>query len=312
MEGITDWVFRGLHRKMFPGLDRYYMPFLSPSAGGRFDRRAFRDILPEHNAAVPALPQLMTRKSADFLWAVRILKELGYPEVNLNLGCPSGTVTAKGKGAGQLRDLPALAAFLDEIFSQSPLPISIKTRLGMKREEEFIPLLELFGRYPICELIVHTRLGEDFYRKPARMEMFRPAVQHSAAPLCYNGDLLTLERFQAFAARFPRTPAVMLGRGLVADPALFRRCQGGDPADRETLRKFHNELFEAYCSSLGSRRSAMSRMKEFWFYHSSLFQEGDSLIKRLRKTTDAGEYQALTARIYDELPLRPGGALADW
>ena len=77
---------------------------------------------------------------------------MGYGEVNLNLGCPSGTVTAKGKGAGFLGDLPRLERFLDEIFARSPLPISIKTRMGVSDPEEFGPILALYNRSPVKEL----------------------------------------------------------------------------------------------------------------------------------------------------------------
>jgi len=317
MEGLTDHVFRSLHHAFFPGLTRYYTPFLSPTADGSFDRKTLQDVLPMSGPASncpPAelVPQLLTRKSADFLWAARLLGEIGYEEVNLNLGCPSGTVTAKGKGAGMLSNLPALTAFLDDIFQQCPIRISVKTRLGVKSEEEFPALLEIFNQYPICELIVHTRVREDFYRRPAHLDAFADIFEQARLPLCYNGDLTTERAFRAFSARFPHTPAVMLGRGLIADPALFRRCQGGPAADRETLHAFHDALFDAYCSAFRSPRSALSRMKEFWFYHICLFEHGESLMKRLRKTTDPIQYRAIVAQIYDQLSLRTEGARPAW
>jgi len=337
MEGLTDYIFRNVHHRFFPGLDRYYTPFLSPTADGRFDRKAFRDVLPENNAGVPVVPQLLTRRSEDFLWAARLLAENGYGQVDLNLGCPSGTVVAKGKGAGQLRDPAALDRFLDEIFSQSPLPISIKTRLGVQDDGEFPALLEVFCRYPVKELTVHTRVREDFYRRPARPERFRLALERCPFPLCYNGDILNVADFRAFETQFPafcgdigasapaqsppespapldRTQdgAVMLGRGLVADPALFRRCQGGTSADKKFLKEYHDALFENYCSAFGSARNAMSRMKEFWFYHSALFIGGEKLFKQLRKSTDEGVFRTITARIYNELELREEGAKPAW
>lgn len=316
MEGLTDYIFRGIHHRFFPGVDRYYTPFLSPTSDGRFDRKAFKDVLPENNVGVPVVPQLLTKRSDDFLWAARLLAEHGYQQVDLNLGCPSGTVVAKGKGSGMLGDLSALAAFLENIFAQCPISISIKTRLGLKSEAEFPALLEVFCRFPIRELTVHTRIREDFYRRSAHMDAFALALEKCPFPLCYNGDLLNTDRFADFSQRFPAFcesgGSVMLGRGLVADPALFRRFQGGAAATHEELRTYHDSLFQAYSQAFGSKRNAMSRMKEFWFYHICLFENGEKLIKALRKATDADEYQAITTRIYNELPLRPQGALPNW
>lgn len=315
MEGLTDYIFRGIHHRFFPGVDRYYTPFLSPTSDGRFDRKAFKDVLPENNTGVPVIPQLLTKRSEDFLWAAQLLAEHGYREVNLNLGCPSGTVVAKGKGSGMLADLPALETFLSEIFEKSPIDISIKTRLGLKSETEFPALLELFCRFPIKELTIHTRVREDFYRKPAHMEAFALALERCPFPLCYNGDLVDTAHFQTFTQRFPAFQsegAVMLGRGLVADPALFRRYQGGPPATREELQAYHDSLFDAYSQAFGSKRNAMSRMKEFWFYHICLFAGGEKLIKALRKTTDADEYRFIAARVYTQLSLRPDGILPTW
>ena len=130
MEGITDHIFRTIHHRYFPGIDKYFTPFFSPTVDGRFPPRDKRDFLPEANAGVPVVPQLLTRHGADFLWAAHALADMGYKEVNLNLGCPSGTVVAKGKGSGMLTDLEALEAFFDEVFAESPIAVSVKTRLG--------------------------------------------------------------------------------------------------------------------------------------------------------------------------------------
>lgn len=312
LEGITGHVFRRVHSRYFPGLDKYFTPFLSPTQDGRFPSRALRDVLTEENAGLPVVPQLLTRRAPDFLWAARQLAELGYSEVNLNLGCPSGTVVAKGKGSGMLADPDSLERFLDEIFAGSPLPISIKTRLGMKEPEEFPRLLELYNRYPVRELTVHARVRTDFYRVPARPDAFAWALAHSKNPVCCNGDLTTPARLAEFQTRFPQARAVMLGRGLVADPALVRRVLGGPAADRAVLRRWHDDLLEGYSSAFGSRRTALGRLKEIWFYHSCLFEGGEPYFKKLRKTSDPAEYQGLTDRIFAELPLRAEGALPRW
>lgn len=312
MEGVTDHVFRQIHHRYFPGADKYFTPFFSPTSDGRFPPRDRRDLDPEANRGLPVVPQLLTRRAADFLWAARALAELGYHEINLNLGCPSGTVVAKGKGSGLLADLEALEALLDGIFAQPPAAISIKTRLGRRDRSEFPRLLELFSRYPIAELTVHCRVGTDFYRSPARMDAFALALSESKAPVCYNGDLATAGLCRDFEARFPSTPAVMLGRGLAADPALIRRLRGGAGADRETLAAYQADLFEGYRASFGNRRAALSRMKEIWSYLICLFDGAEKYEKRLRKAADSDEYRDVVARILGELPLREDGAGPRW
>lgn len=313
MEGITDDIFRRLHHKYFPGVDRYYTPFLSPATGHVFSKKELREVLPENNEGLQLVPQLLTCRAEQFLEGAKILKDLGYKEVNLNLGCPSGTVTAKSKGAGFLfpERREALEAFLDEIFETCPMAISIKTRLGKTEPEEFDALLALYNRYPIRLLTIHPRVQQDFYRKPVRMEWFFRAMEESKAPLSLSGGITAAPDFGRIFAEKALPDTLMLGRGLVADPALVQKLQGGPAADRETLRAFYEELFQETASRLGSPRSTMFRMKELWGYFILLFDDREKYRKQLRKTTSLTEYQAVTARILKELPLREH-IEADW
>lgn len=312
MEGITDHIFRNVHHHYFPGTDKYFTPFFSPTCDGRFPPRNMRDFDVENNRDMPVIPQLLTRHGADFLWAAKVLADLGYREINLNLGCPSGTVTAKGKGSGLLSDPDGLRRLLDEIFVQPPAEISVKTRLGRNDPEEFPKLLEIYNQYPISELTVHCRVGADYYRRAARPETFALALKESRALVCYNGDLTTRERVQKIWDRYPAVSAVMLGRGAVADPALICWLKGGHGADRETLHRYTEELYERYSDAFGSPRSALGRMKEIWFYQINLFKGQEKYEKRLKKAANPEEYQDLVARIFGELPLREDGASPAW
>ena len=168
MEGVTSAVYRRTHHEFFPGIDRYFMPFITPTVHQCLTPRQLRDVAPEANAGVPAVPQLLTRSAPDFIWAAQALAEMGYDEVNLNLGCPSGTVTAKGKGAGFLVHPEELDRFLDAVFSACTVRISVKTRLGMHDPAEFEALLAIYNRYPICELTIHPRVRQDFYKGAVR------------------------------------------------------------------------------------------------------------------------------------------------
>ena len=304
LEGVTTFVFRNTHHALFGGADRYFLPFFSPAAEHLLTKKELRDLDPAHNTAPNLVPQVMTRKAEDFLWAAETLADLGYQEVNLNLGCPSGTVTAKGKGSGFLARPAELEEFLDTVFARCPLPVSLKTRLGFRDPEEFPALLDLFNRYPIAELTIHPRIREEFYRGEVHRDVFAYAMEHSQNPLCYNGDLVTAADCGALLQEFPTLSSVMIGRGLAADPALLRKVQGGAAASREELRTFTTTLYEGYCSAYGQEGPAAQRMKELWFYLIHLFDGGEKQSKAMRRVKRPGDYERIEASIFGELPLR--------
>ena len=202
MEGLTDSVYRRLHHQYFPGVDRYYMPFFSPTIHRSLTARESRELPPADSVDFTAVPQVLTKVPEDFLWAAQVCRDLGYEEINLNIGCPSGTVVAKGKGSGMLRDLAGLDRFLDAIFSATPLPISIKTRLGLEAPEEFSAILEIYNRYPIRELTIHPRVRRQFYDGEVHREWFGYAMENSKNPLCFNGDICSRSQVQAWQAQY--------------------------------------------------------------------------------------------------------------
>ncbi len=297
LEGITDYIYRRAHRRYFPGVDRYFTPFISPAQNHVFTHKELRQALPENNAGVPLVPQLLTKKAEDFLWAAQGLADMGYTEVNLNVGCPSGTVTAKGKGAGLLADRDSLRRLLDGIFAAPPTAVSVKTRLGTEDPAEFGPILDIYNDYPICELIIHPRTRREMYVGPVHLDVFEAACSRSRAPLCYNGDIRTAGDIHAAGQRFPSAGAVMVGRGLVADPAMLGEH------DRDTLRRFHEELCAAYCEAFGGPGSAIHRMKAIWMFMLDAFEGGRAYEKRLIKAKKWPDLMALTAEIFGSLPL---------
>ena len=307
MEGLTDSVYRRLHHKYFPGVDRYYMPFFSPTMHRQLTARESRELPKADSVPFCAVPQVLTKVPEDFLWAAQVIRDLGYEEVNLNLGCPSGTVTAKGKGAGMLADPEGLDRFLDRIFSGCPIAVSVKTRLGMGAPEEFPALLEIFNRYPIRELTVHPRVRQEFYGSPIHFDWFDYALANSKNRLCYNGNLCTPALIQAFSQKYPRIGSVMIGRGLIGDPGML--TPGGTTA--AALEHFLDELLDAYTRDFGAPRNAMFRMKENWFYLLRRFEGSEKLGKQLRKTTDIAVYKSVTAEILHTRPLAKE-LRADW
>ena len=298
MEGLTDGIYRRLHHAYFGGVDRYYMPFISPTTHRCLTPREERELPLADSVPFAAVPQILTKVPEDFLWAVEVCAERGYDEVNLNVGCPSGTVVAKNKGSGMLRDPDSLDRFLEEIYTKANLPVSVKTRLGMETADEFPAILDIYNRYPIKELTIHPRVRRQFYDGAVDMGMFRYAAAHSKNPLCYNGDLTSKEDIQAIADEFPPIEAVMIGRGLIADPGMLT-------ATREhTLESFHDALLESYTEAFGGSRNAMFRMKENWSHLQNRFKGGEKLFKRLRKTTDLDEYRSITQEIFHTVPLK--------
>ena len=298
MEGITGAEYRAVHHRHFPGVDRYYMPFITPTQDRVFTPRELRNISPERNAGYRAVPQLLTKNAGDFNWAAGELFAMGYDEVDLNLGCPSGTVTAKGKGAGMLADLEGLDRFLDGIFSAARGKISVKTRLGLRDPEEIFPLVECFARYPISLLILHPRVRQDFYREPVRPDYFARALEVYPGPMCYNGGLRTPEDCAAMQGRFPLVKHWMLGQGLLADPALIRRCQGGPALTRQELRAFHDELYHTYLDIFQSQRNTVFHMKELWNYLSGLFDQPEKPLKRIRKADASPAYESAVDELF--------------
>lgn len=304
LDGITKVVFRQVWHRHFGGADRYFIPFFSPTDHHTITPRDFREIDPAANSGLPTVPQVMSCKAPDFLWAAERLGEMGYTEVNLNLGCPSGTVTAKGKGSGFLAKPEELERFFDEVFANVQIPVSVKTRMGIQSTEEFPRLLEIYNQYPIACLTIHARVQKEKYRGDVHLEEFGQALAASKNPVCYNGDLRTVGEVHSLEEQLPAVDAAMIGRGAVADPALLRKLRGGNAATREELQAFTQDLYQSYQVFYGQVGTAAQRMREVWFYLIHLFDDAERLNKKLRRFKNPGEYEMIEAAIFQELPLR--------
>jgi len=247
MEGLTDDIFRRTHRACFSGVDKYFIPFVAPTQHCVFMPKERTALLPENNRGLYAVPQVLTKNAEYFLWAAREIADMGYPEVNLNIGCPSPTVTTKGKGSGMLKDPESLQYFLDDIFSRSPLPISVKTRIGYDTPDEWPRLLEILKNYPMRECIIHPRTRSEQYKGDVHPEAFDLAAQVMTCPLCYNGNLFTAEDFHRIRARYPHI-SLMAGRGAMTNPALFQEAIGGEKLSVPALRRYIDTLQQGYAA----------------------------------------------------------------
>lgn len=298
MEGITGYAFRRVHAEIFGALDRYYTPFISPlpKVGTPFSKRNSRELNPANNQGLDVVPQLLTNDADRFVWAAGLLADMGYKEVNLNLGCPSGTVVAKEKGSGLLRNPDRLEAFLANMCERSPLPVSVKTRVGIANDDEYGELFALFCRCGIAELIVHPRVQKDFYSGAPRQELYGKTLERAPFPVAYNGNIFTLDDFNTLVAAYPQTRHVMIGRGIMANPALARTIRGGESLTLAELERLHNELYQAYTDDMGG--NAVFRMKEWWGYAKCAFADPSSVHRIMRKTRRADEYEAAARKIF--------------
>ena len=294
MEGLTGYVYRNAHRACFGEMDGYFTPFL---ASKKLSSKEKREVLPENNLNMNVIPQILTNKTDEFLSIARQLKDRGYTSVNLNLGCPSGTVTAKNRGAGFLKVKDELEEFLKVIFEECPLNISVKTRIGAYYDEEFLELIEIYNKFPMEELIVHPRLMTDFYEGSPKHSVFAQAVSGFKHPLCYNGDVNSLEDYKKIQQLFPTVDRVMLGRGLLANPALPRILQGGEPASLEELKRFHELLYKGYKEEIKDERNTLFKLKALWVYFGKIFEADAGAMKGIRKAESYLEYEIAVRNI---------------
>ena len=295
LESVTTWIYRQAHAKIYGRLDKYFIPFLEPHEKRDFKTRELQEILPEHNENIYAVPQILTNRSEGFIKLAKALKDWGYEEINLNLGCPSKTVVTKGKGSGFLAKPEELERFLTEIFDalSGEVKISVKTRIGKEDPEEFPALLKLFNKYPMEELIIHPRVQKDGYGNVPRLEIYELAEKQSMNPICYNGDLYTREQIRNLTERFPGTQRLMFGRGFLRNPGLLYN-EGKD--SEETFEKFwafHDLVYEGYQERNMGDRNVLFKMKELWSYQVYQFSEPERLFKTFKKVQDCNEYEQM-------------------
>ena len=285
MEGVTDGILRSVHREIFGGVDVYCLPFHKLTQTRSLTAREKRDIDPEENRGLAVLPQALTRDPEQLLDWLEYISGLGYSCGDLNLGCPSPTVTKRGRGSGMLRDPGFLVSFFDYVFAR-PLPaaLSVKTRIGCERPEEWERLLGILGEFPFHHVTVHVRTMKEQYTDVKHPEAFDAAVRQGISHPVYNGDLRTTEDVNNLLARCPAAEAVMIGRGFLADPALGRRIRGGEAAGKDELRAWDTALYEGWKDRFQGT-IALGRIKKLMEWPC----EGDIKKKRLLRRADTIE-----------------------
>ena len=300
LEGITGYVFRNAYAKYYGGIDKYFTPFISPHTKKLMDTREKRDILPENNQGLYVVPQVLTNQAEDLIdLAKQLHEDYGYEEINLNLGCPSKTVTTKGKGSGFLEYPERMEEFFDRYFKASDVKLSIKTRIGYWEVEEAQRLLNLYERFPFEEVIIHPRLGSEMYKGAPHYDVFENYLERSKHSLCYNGDINSLEQLQSLDSKWEKCDKFMLGRGLIARPGMLQGsgvCENISQLtqiEREKFQNFHDELVEGYYAYMCEDRNTLFKMKELWTWWAVMFPGQEKTLKKIKKVTTLQEYKQL-------------------
>ena len=315
LEGVTGHIYRNAYEEFYGKgrIDKYFVPFISPNQTNGFTAREQRDMNPDNNVNMPLAVQIMTNRADLFINAARLLYEKGYTELNLNLGCPSGTVVARNRGAGFLGTPRELEDFLDEIFEKCPLEISIKTRIGMDYMDEWAPLLKIYQKFPMKELIIHPRLQKEGYKGTPHLEAFAEAVEALQCPLCYNGDITSPESLTQILTKLPSIDTVMIGRGILQNPGLLQELKAAStesvalPSCEErlaVLKEFHTSLLTGYQEIMSGDTNTLYKMKDLWTFLSHSFESPDKYVKKIRKATDASDYKLAVNALFRECALK--------
>lgn len=334
LEGITGYIYRRAHHAFYPGIDRYYTPFIVPKEKKYLSTKERNDVLPVHNAGMTVVPQIMTNQAEEFLRISRVLhQEYGYQEINLNLGCPSKTVVSKKRGSGFLALPDQLERFLTQVcsgFALYGMRLSVKTRIGKESPDEFFRLLEIFKRFPLSELMVHPRVQKDFYGKKPDLQAFAQAYKAAADvnwELCYNGNLFSRSDYRFLCKKFPALSAVMMGRGLLVNPMLVEeikvRENGGafnqagkaavfqrfldaetEKAERKRRYEMHQMLLNDYRTVMSGEKNVLFKMKELWFYMSQDFTQSQQYWKKMKKAQKLSDFEAEVNALCLEQKLR--------
>jgi len=303
MRGITTMHYRQTFVRHFHGLDIGMAPFIPTVRAERINPRLLKDLLPENNAGLPLIPQLIGNNAADFVHMAKALHELGYDEINWNLGCPHKPIRNKRRGSGLLAHPDMVAAVLDKACGESPCRISVKVRLGVSDKSELMHLIPTLNQYPLSEVIIHPRTAEQMYDGTVDLDAFEDAYKALELPVCYNGDIIGPASFRLAQNRFPSITRFMLGRGLLSNPFLCETIKGGRSQTGNTVERiaaFHDELLAAYEAILHGDPPVLGKMKEFWTYQSVHLSNGAKMFKKLKKARGLSSYRSIVSEFIQE------------
>lgn len=305
IRGVTTATYRNVYSKYFTGLDEAMAPFIPTTHGKKISNSHMKEILPQNNSSsIPLIPQLIGKSSEDFIQAANFISDLGYKEVNWNLGCPAPTIRKKQRGSGLIPFPDIISKFLKKAASESKCNISVKIRLGIENPNEIFNVIPVLNDSDITNLTIHPRTALQNYEGKPDIERYKKALNLLKIPVIYSGDINNLEFFENIKENCPETSAWMLGRGVLYDPylpAIIKKDCNEKDRDLKIIKLFHDELFTIYEEELFGPTSILGRMKELWSYLYKSFPKGDKLFKKIKKSVTIKKYSSVIEEYFRKL-----------
>lgn len=293
LQGFTDFRFRNAFHKYFGGIDTFYSPYIRLNGTFAIKPAYDRDLLIKNNNTLEVIPQIMTNDADEFLFVAKYVQELGYKELNWNLGCPYPMVINRGMGSGLICEPQKIKSILDRVHSESDIIVSMKMRMGYENSEEILDVLPILDTFPIKNIAIHARIGKQLYKGGVDLDAFQRCLDQTKQKVYYNGDITSVTKYREMVDRFPSIDHWMIGRGLIADPFLPSMIKANTteyPEDRvEIFSKFHDTLFHEFETALSGQKHIALKMLSYWEYFSSTFENPHKVLKKIKKskTTDA-------------------------
>ena len=302
LQGFTDFRFRNAQNKLFGGIDTFYSPYIRLNGKMVIKPSYERDLLPENNLGLEVIPQVITNDADEFLFVANYVRELGYKELNWNLGCPYPMVTKSGMGSGLINNPDKINHILDRAHSETDIIVSIKMRLGYENSEEILDVLPILDTYPIKNIAIHARTGKQLYKGGVHLDAFQQCIDSTIHKLYYNGDITSVAKFHEMQQRFPSINHWMIGRGLISDPflpSMIKNNTSEYPANKiELFSAFHDTLYAIYSESLSGSTHILLKMYHLWEYFSVTFSNPHKVLKKIKKAQSIRNYEAAVAEIF--------------
>lgn len=302
-QGITTHLFREVYARYFGGVDKLFTPYFSNfEPGCKLPPKRIAALKNQTEHGVEVVPQVLSKSADEIIWLAKNCEELGFKELNWNLGCPYPQVANKKRGSGILPYPEMVNEILERVFNEIKIDLSIKCRLGYASAAELDKLIPVFNRYPINELTIHARIGKQLYSGQPDLNAFAEAIPRINAPMVYNGDIFSPEDWRLFSERFPSINLLMLGRGILRNPFLPAQIKGlAMPENPQMIvQQFVDELYHAIRHERNDNPSVLNAMKEYWAYLAESFDEPVRVFRKIRKAKNFGDYEEAVAAIFED------------
>ena len=302
LQGFTDFRFRNAFHKHFGGIDTFYSPYIKLNGKLVVKGSYERDILPENNTTLEVIPQIITNDAEEFLFVAKYVQQLGYKELNWNLGCPYPMVAKCGMGSGLISNTSQIEHILKRVHNETDIIVSMKMRMGYENPTEILDVFPILEQYPIKNIAIHARIGKQLYKGGVDLDSFQKCLDTSKQKIYYNGDITSVAKFKELQERFPSIDHWMIGRGLIADPFLPSMIKNNTteyPKNRfEIFEAFHDEIYREYDAYLQGPTPIRMKMLGFWEYFSESFSNPQKTFKKIKKAGNSKNYEAAVKEIF--------------